>query len=119
MCSIFFLLTRHYLTSRLWTNHALPIKSAYFLPAPPIPVNLTNQDVDTEYTEAGHTATETDYYYEETVPLPEGEVIGHEEIPVKVKQSKIAHSSVTQSQKTDRIDKSYGEHTQWWWAQSL
>jgi len=46
---------------------------------------LTDQDVDTEYSEAGHTPTETDYYYEETVP--EGEVIGQEEIPEQVKKS--------------------------------
>lgn len=73
------------LTSRLWTNRALPIKSAYFLPCSPLPVNLTNQDVDTEYSEAGHTPTETDYYYEETAQLPEGEVYGQEEIPAQVK----------------------------------
>lgn len=51
---------------------------------------MTNQDVDTEYSEAGHTPTETDYYYEETVP--EGEVIGEEEIPVQVKK-KMTHWS--------------------------
>lgn len=60
------------------------MKSAYLLPAPQIPVNLTNQDVDTEYSEAGHTPTETDYYYEEAVPQPDGEVIGQEEVPVQV-----------------------------------
>ncbi len=47
---------------------------------------MTNQDVDTEYAEAGHTPAETDYYYEETVPLPDGEVIGQEENPVQVKR---------------------------------
>ncbi|XP_070404008.1 collagen alpha-1(V) chain isoform X2 [Nothobranchius furzeri] len=40
-------------------------------------------DVDTEYSEAGHTPTETDYYYEEMVPQPDGEVVGQEEIPVQ------------------------------------
>ncbi|CAF94195.1 unnamed protein product, partial [Tetraodon nigroviridis] len=51
--------------------------------APPLP-DLGPPDVDTDYSEAGHTPTETDYYYEETVPLPDGEVVGQEEIPVQV-----------------------------------
>lgn len=72
----------------------LSIKSAYLLPVPPIPVNLTNQDVDTEYSEAGHTPTETDYYYEETVPLTDGEVVGQEENPLQVKK-KMTHLLVT------------------------
>lgn len=67
-----------------WTNQAFPIKvhTSFLLPIS----NLTNQDVDTEYSEAGHTPTETDYFYEETVPLPEGEVIGQEDIQVQVKK---------------------------------
>nr|XP_029137903.1 nucleolar protein dao-5-like [Labrus bergylta] len=45
--------------------------------------NGYQQDVDTEYSEAGHTPTETDYNYEEMAPLPEGEVFGQEETPVQ------------------------------------
>ena len=62
----------------------------------PLPVNLTNQDVDTEYSEAGHTPTETDYYYEETAQLPEGEVFGQEEIPAQVKEKKTLISDTGQ-----------------------
>lgn len=71
-------------TSRLWTNRALPIKSASLLSCSPIPVDLTIQDVDTEMSEAGHTPTETDYFYEETLPMPEGEVTGEEVLPEQV-----------------------------------
>ncbi|XP_070404007.1 collagen alpha-1(XI) chain isoform X1 [Nothobranchius furzeri] len=49
----------------------------------PQPGDHKQQDVDTEYSEAGHTPTETDYYYEEMVPQPDGEVVGQEEIPVQ------------------------------------
>ncbi|CAG5888980.1 unnamed protein product [Menidia menidia] len=45
--------------------------------------NGYQQDVDTEYSEAGHTPTEADYFYEEMVPQPDGEVIGQEEITVQ------------------------------------
>lgn len=45
--------------------------------------HLTTQDVDTAYSEAGHTPTDTDYYYEETLPLPDGEVV-EEEAPLQV-----------------------------------
>uniref|UniRef100_A0AAV2K194 Uncharacterized protein n=1 Tax=Knipowitschia caucasica TaxID=637954 RepID=A0AAV2K194_KNICA len=43
--------------------------------------NGYQQDVDTEYSEAGHTPTEPDYFYEETIP--EGEVIAEEEAEVQ------------------------------------
>uniref|UniRef100_UPI003AAACF66 uncharacterized protein n=1 Tax=Centroberyx gerrardi TaxID=166262 RepID=UPI003AAACF66 len=49
--------------------------------------NGYQQDVDTEYAEAGHTPTETEYYYEETVPQPEGEVNGQEATNVQVEQT--------------------------------
>lgn len=95
-------------TSRLWTNRALPIKSAYFLPCSPIPVDLTIQDVDTEFSEAGHTPTETDYFYEETLPVPEGEVTGEEVIPEQVMRRL---NTVTQNNDTEesKIDSSGGE----------
>ncbi|KAF7648524.1 hypothetical protein LDENG_00155750 [Lucifuga dentata] len=42
------------------------------------PTSGYQQDVDTEYSEAGHTPTEPEYFYEETLPEPEGEVIEEE-----------------------------------------
>uniref|UniRef100_A0A8C7L074 Collagen, type XI, alpha 2 n=1 Tax=Oncorhynchus kisutch TaxID=8019 RepID=A0A8C7L074_ONCKI len=48
-------------------------------PPPPLSTSPSpNQDVETANSEAGHTPTESDYYYEEAVLQPESEVIGQE-----------------------------------------
>lgn len=53
------------------------LPTSNLVPPPPL-LELTNQDVETANSEAGHTPTETDYYYEEAVLQPESEVIGQE-----------------------------------------
>lgn len=64
---------------------------------------MTDQDVDTEYSEAGHTPTETDYYYEETVPVTDGEVVGQEENPVQVKKEN--DTPISDKNQEEELDK--------------
>uniref|UniRef100_A0A4W5L497 Uncharacterized protein n=1 Tax=Hucho hucho TaxID=62062 RepID=A0A4W5L497_9TELE len=47
-------------------------------------------DVETANSEAGHTPTETDYYYEEAVLQPESEVIGQEGTTGQVEETLVA-----------------------------
>uniref|UniRef100_A0A8C8GAY1 Fibrillar collagen NC1 domain-containing protein n=1 Tax=Oncorhynchus tshawytscha TaxID=74940 RepID=A0A8C8GAY1_ONCTS len=80
-------------TDHLKTNHPFSFKPAYLHPGPPPPpplLDLTNQDVETANSEAGHTPTETDYYYEEAVLQPESEVIGQEGTTGQVEETLVA-----------------------------